>query len=150
MGIAVTRGGRSAREPMRDRPVSIIRQLKAGVTARWQTLPLSDRRRCMLVSVLTPLALLVAYDARPRPDSFEALASGLTSTEASAVRGHLDDRHVPYVFLDGGQTVMVPAEQRAELTIELTRLALVRSPAALTHVSEHGTPAQPVKRFNRD
>ncbi|MDZ4860641.1 MAG: hypothetical protein SGI88_16820 [Candidatus Hydrogenedentes bacterium] len=107
--------------------MSKLRQLKAGMIARWRKLPLSDRRRCMLVSVLTPLALLIAYDARPRPDAFEALASGLTSTEASAVRGHLDDRHVPYVLLDGGQTVMVPAGQRAELTIELTRLALVRS-----------------------
>lgn len=89
-------------------------------------MPLSDRRRCMLVSVLVPLAALTAYDARPRPDEYEALASGLTSSESNAVLGHLDDRHVPYVLMDGGQTVMVPATQRAELTVELTRLALTR------------------------
>lgn len=80
----------------------------------------------MLVSVLVPLAAVTAYDARPRSDEFEALASGLTSSESSAVLGHLENRHVPYVLMDGGQTVMVPATQRAELTVELTRLALMR------------------------
>ena len=106
--------------------MSILRQLWAGVEAQWQTLPLSDRRRCMLVSILVPLAAVTAYDARPRPDEYEALASGLSSLQSSAVRGHLEDRHVPYVVTDGGQTVMVPATQRAELTVELTQLALVR------------------------
>jgi flagellar biosynthesis/type III secretory pathway M-ring protein FliF/YscJ len=80
----------------------------------------------MLVSILVPLAAVTAYDARPRSDEFEALASGLTSSESNAVLGHLEDRHVPYVLMDGGQTVMVPATQRAELTVELTRLALTR------------------------
>jgi len=106
--------------------VSRIRQLLAGGNAWWHHLPLSDRRRCILMSVLVPLAALTAYDARPRSEKFEALASGLTDSETTAVRGHLEDRDVPYVLLDGGQTVMVPAEHRAELTVELTQLALVR------------------------
>lgn len=106
--------------------MSILRQLWAGVEGQWHRLPLVDRRRCMLVAVLAPLAALVAYDARPRSAEYEALASGLTASESHAVLGHLEDRHVPYVLLDGGQTVMVPATQRAELTVELTRLALMR------------------------
>ena len=106
--------------------MSILRQLWAGANDRWHMLPLSDRRRCMLVSILVPLAAVTAYDARPRADEFEALASGLTRSESDAVLGHLDDRHVPYVLLDGGQTVMVPATKRAELTVELTQLAFVR------------------------
>jgi flagellar biosynthesis/type III secretory pathway M-ring protein FliF/YscJ len=80
----------------------------------------------MLVSILVPLAAVTAYNAHPRTDEFEALASGLTRSESDAVLGHLEDRHVPYVLLDGGQTVMVPATKRAELTVELTRLAFVR------------------------
>ena len=106
--------------------MSILRQLWAGTEVRWHALPLSDRRRCMLVAILVPLAAVTAYDARPRADEFEALASGLTSSESMAVLGHLEDRHVPYVLMDGGQTVMVPADQRAELTVELSRLASVR------------------------
>ena len=80
----------------------------------------------MLVSILVPLAAVSAYDARPRSDEYEALASGLSSKQSSLVLGHLEDRHVPYVLRDGGQTVLVPATQRAELTVELTQLALVR------------------------
>lgn len=80
----------------------------------------------MLVSILVPLAALTAYNVRPRADEFEALASGLTSSESSAVLGHLEVRHVPYVLKDGGQTVMVPATQRAELTVELNQLAFLR------------------------
>ena len=106
--------------------MSILRQLWAGAGAQWQTLPLSDRRRCMLVSILVPLAAVTAYDARPRFDEYEALASGLSSSESSVVLGHLEGRHIPYLLMDGGQTVMVPATQRAELTVELTRLALMR------------------------
>ena len=106
--------------------MSILRQLWAGANGQWHALPLSDRRRCMLVSVLVPLAAVTAYHAHPRTDEFEALASGLTRTESDAVLGHLEVRHVPYVLLDGGQTVMVPATKRAELTVELARLAFVR------------------------
>lgn len=80
----------------------------------------------MLVSILVPFAAVTAYHAHPRTDEFEALASGLTRSESDAVLGHLENWHVPYVLLDGGQTVMVPATKRAELTVELTRLAFVR------------------------
>lgn len=106
--------------------MSILRQLWAGANSQWHALPLSDRRRCMLVSILVPLAAVTAYHAQPRTDEFEALASGLTRSESDAVLGHLENRHVPYVLLDGGQTVMVPATKRAELTVELTRLAFVQ------------------------
>ncbi|GMU93111.1 MAG: hypothetical protein AMXMBFR4_21690 [Candidatus Hydrogenedentota bacterium] len=88
---------------------------------------LADRRRCLIVSVCVPLATLAAYDARQRPEEFEAIASGLTRAETDAVQDHLNGRRIPYLIRDGGQTVLVPAARRAELTIELTRNAALRS-----------------------
>lgn len=106
--------------------MSIFRQLWADANRRWGQLPLSERRRSLLVAVLVPLAALTAYDARPRTEPYEALASGLSTSESAVVRDHLETRHVPYVLVDGGQTVMVPASHRAEMTVELTRVAAVK------------------------
>ena len=69
----------------------------------------------------------MAFDARPRPSEIPlnlvALASGLDAREADALRAHLEVRQVPYQIWDGGQTVMVPADRRAELTVELIQTA---------------------------
>lgn len=74
-----------------------------------------------------PFALFLAYGARPQasesPVSLVALASGLNAREADALRAHLELRRVPYQIRDGGQTVMVPADRRAELTVELIHTA---------------------------
>jgi len=77
------------------------------------------------VSLLVPIAALAAYDARPKPverqSTLVPMASGLTVREADALRVLLESRQVPFEIRDGGQTVMVPADRRAELTVELTR-----------------------------
>lgn len=84
----------------------------------------------MIVSLLVPLATFVAFETRPRPTEGQshlvALASGLTGREADTLRAHLELRRVPYLMRDGGQTVMVPADRRAELTVELTHMAARR------------------------
>jgi flagellar biosynthesis/type III secretory pathway M-ring protein FliF/YscJ len=54
------------------------------------------------------------------------VVSGLTAREADALRAHLELRRVPYEIRDGGQTVLVPADRRAELTVELTQFAAQR------------------------
>jgi flagellar biosynthesis/type III secretory pathway M-ring protein FliF/YscJ len=108
-------------------------------------LALADRRRCLIVSVFVPLAALAAFDARQRPDEFEAIASGLTRAETDAVQDHLDGLRVPYLIRDGGQTVLVPAARRAELTIELTRNAALRSKLSSVHPSLAGRAASSAK-----
>jgi len=79
------------------------------------------------VSLLVPIAALAAYDARPRPTEIPLklvpMVSGLTARETDALRAHLESRRVPFEIRDGGQTVMVPADRRAELTVELTQIA---------------------------
>ncbi|MCC6697688.1 MAG: hypothetical protein IT365_18820 [Candidatus Hydrogenedentes bacterium] len=105
----------------------ILRQLAAKTGARWRMLPRCERYRCAAVSILVPLAALMAYDTRPQPSespvNLVALASGLDAREAAVLRAHLELRRVPYQLWDGGQTVMVPADRRAELTVELTHTA---------------------------
>jgi flagellar biosynthesis/type III secretory pathway M-ring protein FliF/YscJ len=105
--------------------VRILRQLAVVARTWWNGLPLCDRRRCAAVSLLVPIAALAAYDARPRPvepqSTLVPMASGLTVREADALRAHLESRRVPFEIRDGGQTVMVPADRRAELTVELTQ-----------------------------
>lgn len=104
-----------------------LRQLAVAAKTWWQDLPLCDRRRCVAVSLLVPLAALAAYDARPRPTEIPLtlvpIVSGLTARETDALRAHLELRRVPFEIRDGGQTVMVPADRRAELTVELTQIA---------------------------
>ena len=105
----------------------ILRQLAAQTGAWWHTLPRCERYRCAAVSILVPIAALMAYNARPQPSEkavdLVALASGLDAWESEVLRAHLELRRVPYQMWDGGQTVMVPADRRAELTVELTHTA---------------------------
>jgi len=79
------------------------------------------------VSLLVPLAALTAYDARPRSVETQPLlvpmVSGLTARQADMLRVLLESRRVPFEIRDGGQTVLVPADRRAELTVELTQNA---------------------------
>ncbi|MCC6488328.1 MAG: hypothetical protein IT364_12595 [Candidatus Hydrogenedentes bacterium] len=105
----------------------ILRQLAAKTVARWHTMPRCERYRCGTVSILVPLALWLAFETRPQPSespvNLVTLASGLDARESDALRAHLELRRVPYQIWDGGQTVMVPADRRAELTVELTHTA---------------------------
>ncbi|GMV93212.1 MAG: hypothetical protein AMXMBFR82_29900 [Candidatus Hydrogenedentota bacterium] len=105
----------------------VLRQLAVVARAYWHNVPVCDRRRCVAVSLLVPLAALAAYDARPRPVETQPklvpMVSGLTAREADMLRVLLESRRVPFEIRDGGQTVLVPADRRAELTVELTQNA---------------------------
>ncbi len=101
----------------------ILRQLAGRVRSRWREAPRSDRYRCIVVACLAPLAAYMAYAAGDRSEGLVPLATGLTAPQRLVVQDHLMAQEVPFELRDGGQTVLVPAGKRAELTVELTQLA---------------------------
>ena len=58
-----------------------------------------------------------------REGGLVTLFSGLSGEEAAAVGSRLELWSVPFELRNGGQTVMVPADRCAELTVEFARIA---------------------------
>lgn len=60
------------------------------------------------------------------PSRLEPMALELTARETDSLCAYLQSRRVPFEIRDGGQTILVPADRRAELTVELTQIAARR------------------------
>jgi hypothetical protein len=98
----------------------------------------------VVLAGILPVALFIAWEGhRATPVEFLALFTELRAEEADAVRGVLRSLGVPYELRDGGQTILVPAARRAELTVECTRILRLglRSPSRLEDPVKGREPA---------
>jgi hypothetical protein len=77
----------------------------------------------VIVGLTVPAAIAFALAARPVPAEPTALFRGLNRLESAIVRARLDRWGGPYDIRDGGQTVMVPADRRAEVIVEFAKMA---------------------------
>jgi hypothetical protein len=103
--------------------VSTFRQLAVGVKTHWIRRAIhADWGRYALLAVSVPVAAFLALDTRAKPADLVEFAAELGETQSAEVRRWLEWRHVPFELKDGGQTVLVPAAQCAELTIELASI----------------------------
>jgi hypothetical protein len=93
-----------------------------------------------VLALTVPVAAMVAADQRGKPTNLVALFTGLDEYNASSVRKRLEEQRVPFELRDGGQTIMVPADHSAELTIELSRFAPAASmaPVGIVHGMDRG------------
>ena len=96
----------------------------------------------MLLVVSVPAAAFLAWDTRAKPEDLVALFRDMRYEQASQVRKLLERHHVPFELQDGGQTVLVPAAQRAELTIEFASILRVEDDAAVNRPVFAGPGAQ--------
>ncbi len=98
--------------------VKMLHQRMRGVWQAWRRLPAGDRVRFTLLALLVPVASFAAYAAFEATPDMAVLAESLDADTSQAVTRYLDYRGVPYVTVDEGQTILVPASFRAEVTFE--------------------------------
>ncbi len=94
-----------------------------GLSARWQTLPAKSQLG-LVVGVAALLALLVFMFAGARDSDYRVLFPNLSDKDGGAVIDKLAQMNVPYKFVDGGSTIMVPAGRVHELRMKLASAGL--------------------------
>jgi len=103
-----------------------------GIRQAWQRLPQVDRVRFALLALLVPVAAFSAYAAFQATPEMVVLAESLDRDTSRAVTTYLDNQKVPYVTVDEGQTILVPASWRAEVTFESIRSHALQGAAMRT------------------
>jgi hypothetical protein len=114
------------------------------MSEEWTRLSVSDRCRVVIVALTVPCAVALALAVRPSPRQPTALFRGLAPADIATVREHLDRWGVPYAFQDGGHTVLVPAARRAEVIVELDRMAPESVPTVWASIRRPVTTPVPV------
>lgn len=125
--------------------MSTLRQLAAGVAARWGRVARSDRYRAAVLMLAVPVAAYFAFDWRERPSNLVPLATNLGEAEVHAVCELLEDWSVPFELRDGGHTLLVPAVLRAELIFELSAI-MSETGLSRSDPRVHGVEGMPVQR----
>lgn len=106
--------------------MEFLRQLFVGIAQIWQRLSASARVNMVIASLATVavVAVLVVMGGRPH---FVRLYSGLSPDDAAAIQAYLEERDVPYQLTDGGQTVLVPVQDRSRLRVALVEQRLPKT-----------------------
>ncbi len=91
--------------------------------ARWSTLPRGTQVGA-IVGVLLLVGLLVAMSFSAKDSSYRVLFPQLSDKDGGAVIERLTQMNVPYRFVDGGSTIMVPASRVHELRMKLAQAGL--------------------------
>ena len=94
-----------------------------GLAARWQTLPGRSQLAAM-VGAAALLAVLVMMFSGARDADYRVLFPNLSDKDGGAVIERLAQLNVPYRFIDGGSTIMVPAGRVHELRMKLASTGL--------------------------
>ncbi len=98
--------------------MDFLRQLIAGVVQAWGRLSLSARINLVLASLATlgVILLLVVTSARPQ---YVQLYAGLTAEDSAAIQSYLRENNIAYQLQDGGRTLLVPADERSRVRVDL-------------------------------
>src|SRR5262245_55561916 len=85
---------------------------------RWQALTLPRKVALGLgTSFCLAMAAIVWWAAQPE---YRVLYAGLSAEEAGAITGKLQSKGVNYKLAASGTTILVPAEQAAQVHLDLT------------------------------
>jgi flagellar M-ring protein FliF len=91
--------------------------------ARWNTLPRGTQLGA-IVGVLLLVGLVVAMSFSAKDSSYRVLFPQLSDKDGGAIIDRLAQMNVPYRFVDGGSTIMVPASRVHELRMKLAQAGL--------------------------
>ncbi len=91
--------------------------------ARWSTLPRGTQLGAIL-GVLLLVGLLVAMSFSAKESNYRVLFPQLSDKDGGAIIDRLAQMNVPYKFVDGGSTIMVPAGRVHELRMKLAQAGL--------------------------
>jgi flagellar M-ring protein FliF len=94
-----------------------------GLAQRWQTLP-GRLQAGAVLGVVALLALLAVMFNGARESDYRVLFPNLTDKDGGAVIERLAQMNVPYRFLDGGGTILVPSGRVHELRMKLASAGL--------------------------
>ena len=94
-----------------------------SLAQRWQGLPGRSQVGAMLGAVAL-LAVLVMMFSGARDADYRVLFPNLSDKDGGAVIERLAQLNVPYKFIDGGSTIMVPAGRVHELRMKLASTGL--------------------------
>ena len=106
--------------------MDLLRQLVNGIQQAWKRLSTSARIN-IVVAGLATLALIAAVVAMGSRPDYVRLYSRLDLDDTAAIQTYLrDEAGVPFKVTDGGQTVLVPVEERSRLRVALMEQGIPR------------------------
>ena len=94
--------------------------LIAPYLERWNQLPRSRQMALLGIAAVSIVAIYMVFMSSTSPNLVVAY-SGLAPEDSAAIADHLESSGVPYEIGAGGSTVSVPANQVAEVRIELAQ-----------------------------
>jgi flagellar M-ring protein FliF len=94
-----------------------------SLAQRWQTLPARSQLGAVL-GVVALVVVLVMLFGSARDADYRVLFPNLSDKDGGAVIERLTQMNVPYRFIDGGSTIMVPAGRVHELRMKLASAGL--------------------------
>jgi len=95
----------------------------AQIMERWNELPRSRQAVLGGIAAITLIALYFIFIASSKPNMVVAY-SGLAPEDSAAIADQLESDGVPYKLGGGGSTISVPANQAAEVRINLAAAGL--------------------------
>lgn len=106
--------------------MEFFRQLIEGITHAWRRLSISARTNIILAAAASILviALLVFTFSQPQ---FVQLYTRLDLDESAQIQSILEQENISYRVEDGGQTVLVPVQQRSQARVTLAAQNLPKS-----------------------
>jgi flagellar M-ring protein FliF len=87
---------------------------------RWNQLPRSRQFALVGIAAIAVIAIYVVFLNSTSPNLVVAY-SGLAPEDSAAIADHLENQGIPYEIGGGGSTVSVPANQVAEVRIQLAQ-----------------------------